>query len=166
MKIVWKSLVLAFVAVFTFAVAACGEGEGDGGWTEVPKPEFRAKVEALQEADAGYTGGTIKYYTRTVMFGLVEYEGGFTYANGKATLTDPENGNEHGREEAIWAIENRRIWIEGGDHTVAVYKTGEKGFLIETSPFTYEYDANGYFVKETHATLTENDWIIQITWIK
>ena len=153
-----KIVALILCVVCMIAVAACS------GMKEVTYEEFNAKAVEAQALDAGYTGGTIKFREMTSYYGLMEYEGGFTIVNGDVTLTNPENGNAHGREQAEWFLENERAW-KREKNPFGIYKIGE-GFVAEESAFTYEYDAYGYFIKETNRNYNEENWIIEITWTK
>ena len=157
-KLYGKIVALILCVLCMVAVAACG------GMKEVTYEEFKAKATEAQALDAGYTGGTIKYRQMTGYYGLVEYEGGFTIENGEVTLTDLENGNENGRDQAVWYLENERVWNRE-KYNMGVYKIGD-GFLVEEGMFVYEYDEFGYFVKETNDNFDEENWIIQITWTK
>ena len=157
------TVVLAtLLAVCALALAACGGA--DNGKT-VSYTEFMAKAEQSQATDPGYTGGTISFKRNTAYFGEMKYDGGFTYENGIATLSDPTNGNKNGRDEAKWELENQRAWsVE--NHADAVYKLTKDGFVYSYAGTNTYYDSYGYFVKETHKAITTEGWLVVVTWTK
>ena len=156
------TVVLAtMLAVCALALAACG---GDSG-KQVSYAEFLAKAQQAQATDPCYTGGQISFKRNTAYFGLMEYEGGFTYADGTATLSNPQSGNKNGRDESKWVLENERAWnVE--NHPDAVYKLTDNGFVYTYAGTNTYYDSYGYFVKETHKVITTEGWLVEVTWTK
>jgi len=162
MKKLLRIALATMLVVCTLLCAACGGGDKA---TKVSYAEFIAKAQQAQATDPGYTGGTISFYRTTTYFGVMEYEGGFTYENGIATLLSPENGNEHGRDESKWELENQRAWAVE-NKAEATYFFTKDGFMFDYAGTKTYYDSYGYFVKETHNVITQSGWLVTVSWTK